>query len=95
VSLKLSPNIKFCLFRMVTKIRRGQKSHIASRADPEGWGHDPKTTRARNVCACLLRIHPLTGMLGESFPEILSGGFRILHQFAGSEKFQMALGTTR
>jgi hypothetical protein len=34
-------------------------------------------------------------MPGELFPKILSGGLRLSHELLGSEKFEMALGTTR
>jgi hypothetical protein len=33
-------------------------------------------------------------MLGELFLKILSGSLRLLHESLGSEKFELALGTT-
>jgi hypothetical protein len=57
--------------------------------------HDPKTAHFHGSCSCLLKNFPLARMPGELFPKILSGGLRLPDEFLGSEKFQMALGTTR
>jgi hypothetical protein len=45
VPCKLSTHIGLCLFRMVTKIGRGQKTRFATLADSNVCGHNPKATR--------------------------------------------------
>jgi len=53
VQLKSSPNIFLRQVRMVTKINRNQKSHVANLTDSQGWGivdplYDPKTATMPN-----------------------------------------------